>query len=74
MATLSIPITSAQESFIAGLIDSGKAANKAHAVRQALDWYAEEEAVQAVLESERDLREGRVFRGKLEDILPRIRA
>jgi Arc/MetJ-type ribon-helix-helix transcriptional regulator len=71
MATLSIPISSEQEHFIETLIQSGKASNKAHAVRQALDWYAEEEAIQAVLEGERDCREGRVFHGNLGDILTR---
>ena len=69
MATLSVPITAAQENFIDSLIKSGKAANKAHAIRMALDRFAEEEAVAAVLASEQEIREGKVFKGDLREFL-----
>jgi Arc/MetJ-type ribon-helix-helix transcriptional regulator len=74
MTTLSIPITSEQERFINGLIKSGKAANKAHAVRRGLDLLAEEEAINAVLEAERDIKEGRVYRGDLRKLVKKYGA
>ena len=61
MTTLSVPITADQERFIDDLVKSGKAANKAHAVRYAIQRLSEEEAVASVLRAERDIKEGRVF-------------
>lgn len=55
MSTLSIPITAKQESFIAVYIKDGKAKNKAEVVHKALDRFVEDEAVNAVLEAEREL-------------------
>ncbi len=63
MTTLSIPITTKQEKFIASLVDSGKAANMAHAVRQALDFYLEEKLVADVMESEMEMRQGKILYG-----------
>lgn len=74
MTTLSVPIDKEQEKFINSLVKSGKAANKAHAVRQALQWYAEEEAIRTVLESQNDIREGRVLHGDLKEILKKFNA
>lgn len=72
MTTLSIPITSEQERFINSLVKSGKAANKAHVVRYALQRLAEEEAVNAVLQAEREIDEGRGMRGDLKKLLKKI--
>jgi len=68
MTTISVPITGEQEKFINDLVKSGKAANKAHAVRYAIQRLSEEEAINAVLEGERDIREGRVYRGDLRKL------
>lgn len=72
MTTLSIPITSEQERFINTLVKSGKAASKAHAVRYALQRLAEEEAVNAVLQAEREIDEGRGLRGDLKKLLKKV--
>ena len=68
MTTISVPITGEQEKFINDLVKSGKAANKAHAMRRALDLLAEEGAIGAVREAERDIKEGRVYRGDLRKL------
>jgi Arc/MetJ-type ribon-helix-helix transcriptional regulator len=68
MATLSIPISAGQEDFIKGLVKSGKAANKAHAVRLALDSYEKEEAIAAVLQAEQEIRDGKGLRGNLRTL------
>ena len=69
---MSIPITNEQERFINQLVKSGKAANKAHAVRYALQRLAEEEAVNVVLQAEREIHEGRGVRGDLKKLLKKI--
>lgn len=72
MTTLSIPITSEQEKFINDLVKSGKAGSKAHVVRYALQRLAEEEAVNAVLNAEREIGDGRGLRGDLKKLLKKI--
>ena len=49
--TISVPITREQERFIKERVRSGVSANKAHAIRQALDKLSEEEAINAVLKA-----------------------
>ena len=74
MTTISVPISTAQAHFIDDLVKSGKAANKAHAVRYAIQRLREEEAVAAVLEAEADVKAGRVFRGDLRELAKKFEA
>ncbi len=69
MTTISIPITPKQESFIKSLVKRGIVANKAHAVRRALDLMAEEELVAQVLKSQQEGREGKILSGDLRDLI-----
>lgn len=71
MTTISVPITGEQEKFINDLIKSGKAANKAHAVRYALDKMAEDEAVSSLERGLADVRAGRVYYGDLRKLAKR---
>ena len=73
MSTLSVPLTPELEAFIKQQVKSGKAANKAHVVRYALQRLSEEEAVQAVLESERDVAQGKILRGDLRVLAKKLR-
>jgi len=59
MTTLSVPIPAELEDFIDNYIKSGKGANKAHVVRYALQRLSEEEAVQAVLDAQQEIRAGK---------------
>lgn len=72
MTTISVPITGEQEKFINDLVKSGKAANKAHAVRYAIQKFAESEAVEAVLEAEREIAAGKGVHGDLSKLLKKI--
>lgn len=72
MTTLSVPITGEQERFINAFVKSGKAANKAHVVRYALQRLAEEDAIYAVVQAEREIDEGKGVRGDLEKLLKKI--
>ena len=73
MTTISVPITGEQERFINSLVKSGKAANRAHAVRYAIQRLSEEEAVATVLESERELAADKGMRGDLRKLLKKIK-
>lgn len=73
MSTLSVPINGQLEKFIASMVKQGRAANKAEVVRKALRQMAEDEAVAAVLEGMQDVKDGKVFRGDLDDLAARLR-
>lgn len=74
MTTISVPITGEQEKFINELVKSGKAANKAHAVRQAIDLLAEEEAIASVRRGLEDVQAGRVYHGNLRTLAKKFRS
>lgn len=69
MATISVPLTAEQEHRLDTLVANGTGANRADVMRRALEDLAEKEAIEAVLQSERDIKEGRILRGNLRDIL-----
>mgnify|MGYP001577907880 FL=1 len=73
MSTLSVPLTQQLEETINGFVRSGYAANKADVVRKALKLLAQEEAVMAVLEAERELDAGKGLRGDLDVLAKRLR-
>ncbi|MBU1126540.1 hypothetical protein KJ758_02915 [Patescibacteria group bacterium] len=72
MSTLSVPLSNNLEAFIDEMVKGGIAPNKAEVVRQALNRYAEDQAVEAVLRSEQEAREGKILRGDLNKLLDRM--
>ena len=72
MSTLSVPLDATLESFIDGMVRRGEAANKADVVRKALRRMSEEEAIQAVLQAEREIDEGKGLEGDLEELLAKM--
>lgn len=69
MKLISVPVDAKLEHMIKHLIASGYSETKAGVVRKALKKAAEDEAVEAVLQGQRDYHEGRVYRGDLRKIL-----
>jgi len=69
MSTLSVPLTPRLEEFIHSFIKQGRAENKAQVVRKALERLAEEEAINAVLEAEREP----TIRGDLRELMKEFR-
>ncbi len=69
MTTISVPITKEQKKFVEARVQSGKAANVAHAVRQALQLLEEDEAVAQVLRAEQEVAAGKGLRGNLDTLL-----
>ena len=73
MSTLSVPLTPEMEKFINDQVKSGRAANKADVVRRAIRAMEEEEAVQAVLQSRREIAEGKGLEGDLRKLAKMIK-
>lgn len=63
MTTISVPINKEQQLFIERLIKSGKAANKAHAVRLAIDALSENELEDSFACALLESRQGKVLYG-----------
>lgn len=62
MTTISVPIDEKMEKFINSQIEKGTAENKAQVVRKALSLFAEEQALMEVLESQSDVKNGRILK------------
>lgn len=69
MTTITVPINKEIEDFINEELSAGTAESKAHLVRAALMRLREERALARLEEAERDIREGRVYKGNLSKIL-----
>jgi Arc/MetJ-type ribon-helix-helix transcriptional regulator len=72
MSTLSVPISQNLEVFIEDAIKRGIAPNKAEVVRQALVRYAEDQAIEAVLRSEQEIKEGKILHGDLKKLAAKM--
>ncbi len=69
MTTLSIPVSGDLEKFIERMVKEGKGANKADVVRRALREYEENEAVERVLQAQREP----TLRGDLRELMKKIK-
>ncbi len=69
MVTISVPITQKQEKFINALVKSGRAANKAHAVRLSIDALEDDSTFASLQRSLKDAREGKILYGNPREIL-----
>ncbi len=63
MTTISVPISKEQGMFIERLVKSGRAANRAHAVRLAIDSLAEQELEESFARALLESRQGKVLYG-----------
>ena len=72
MSTLSVPLPPHLDEFVSNQVKSGLASNKADVVRKALKFLQEEEAIRVVLESEREIKDGKILRGDLRQLAKKI--
>ena len=72
MTTISVPITAKQEKFIKELIKSGRAANKAHAMRLGIDALAEDETFVSLQRSLQESRDGKVLYGNPRELIKKF--
>lgn len=69
MSNISIPINAELEDSLNQYIEKNNATSRADVVRKALYEFLENEAVMSVLRSEQEIKEGKVIRGNINDIL-----
>ena len=69
MATISVPLTPELQQQLDTLVAEGVGSNRADVMRRALEYFAEEAAVNAVLKAQREIREGKILRGDARDVL-----
>lgn len=63
MATISVPLSAELQERLDSLVAEGVGSNRADVMRRALESFAEEEAINAVLKAEREVAAGRILRG-----------
>ncbi len=68
MATISVPLSAELQERLDSLVASGVGSNRADVMRRGLEKLAEDEAVNAVLQAEREP----VLRGDLDELLEKI--
>ena len=73
MTTITVPIDRELEDFIKSEIASGRSETKAHVVRYALKQLREERMIEGVLQAQREIKEGKVLRGDLREIIKRMK-
>lgn len=73
MPTLSVPLPPHLDEFVRNQVKQGQAANKADVVRKALRLLEEEEAIRIVLESEKEVSEGKILKGDLRKLIKKIK-
>ncbi len=72
MSTLSVPLTPELSQIIEKLIREGVGQNKAEVARKAIEFFAEEQAINAVLKSQQEVKEGKVFSGDLDKLSKKL--
>lgn len=68
MSMLSVPLTPELEEKINRLVEDGVAPNKAELARKAIEFFAEEQAIQDVLRAEKELADGKLLSGDLDEL------
>lgn len=69
MSTLSVPLPTHIEDAIDQLVKRGYGSTKAAIARRAITQFIEDEAVLSVLQAEQEIREGKIVRGNLRQLL-----
>lgn len=69
---LSVPLTPELSKMIDKLIQDGVATNKADLARKAIERLAEEHAIQVVLDAEKELADGKLLKGDLDDLAKKL--
>lgn len=72
MSTISVPLPATLDEYVTNAVRRGDAASKADLVRRALRRFAEDEAINDVLRSQQEMREGKVMYGDLRKIVKKM--
>lgn len=69
MTTISIPLTPEHEKMMENLLEKGYGSNKSDLMRKALQFLADEEAVQEVLRAEQEP----ILKGDIRELMKKLR-
>lgn len=69
---LSVPLTPELSKMVDKLVKDGVATNKADLARKAIERLAEEHAIQVVLDAEKELADGKLLKGDLDDLAKKL--
>lgn len=69
---LSIPLSGDLAQRIDELVKSGVAPNKAALARKAIEFFAEEHAVNMVMQAEQEMRDGKLLEGDLDELAKKL--
>lgn len=68
MAVITVPVSDKQQNTIKEMVESGRAANKAHAVRMAIDLLAREQALETIRAGMEEVHTGKTLKGDLKKL------
>lgn len=68
MTTISVPLNPKAEKDLNELVEI-TGANRVAVIRKAIELYREDEAVNAVIKAEQEIKEGKILRGDLKSLL-----
>lgn len=68
MTTISVPLNPKAEKDLNELVEI-TGANRVAVIRKAIEIYREDEAVNAVIKAEQEIKEGKILRGDLKSLL-----
>lgn len=69
MSTISVPINAELEDFINHQVKIGNSETKAGFIRRAIIKMQEDFYISEILEAEKEMKEGKIIRGDLKDLL-----
>lgn len=72
MSILSVPLTPELSKMIDKMVEAGVGANKADVARKAIEYLAEEKAIEGVLKAEKETAEGKILRGDLDELAKKL--
>lgn len=73
MTTISVPIPHHMLEFIEREVKMGNFENKAAVVRKAISKFREDVAYESLLRAEKDIEEGRIFKGDLDELVKKLK-
>ncbi len=73
MSTISVPLSPQLEEVLNHLVSSGYGSNKADVVRRAITKISEDEAVEAVLQAQKEISLGLGLKGDLRELAKKIK-
>lgn len=73
MSVATVPLNKETENALENMVKNGVGSSKADVIRKAINKLAEEQAILDVIEAEREIKKGSVFKGDLKELAKKIK-